>query len=185
MLRTGLQLKSNKQRSKCHHVQVGYWVSGRINGAESAARLSFLPVPRSWEVWFPEERHKVPPAPFVVAEWPTARGSHLLMRKTEEIPNSQAGFGGAGGDGSNFLSHLWGQDKYLSLLEKRKSKQQRVADLPTGDLKTRSKPCTLSPGAWCCHSHFPSLSFPPSSSSPRSPLPLFSSCLPSLVYTGD
>lgn len=41
VLRTGLELESNKWRSRCHHVQMGYRVSGGINGAQRAARPGF------------------------------------------------------------------------------------------------------------------------------------------------
>lgn len=60
VLRTGQKLESDKRRSKCHHVQMGYRVSSGINGAQRAARPGILPVPGSWEVWFPDERPKVP-----------------------------------------------------------------------------------------------------------------------------
>lgn len=55
VLRTGLKLESSKQKSKRQHVQMGYRVSGGINRAQRAARLGILPVPGSWEVWFPEQ----------------------------------------------------------------------------------------------------------------------------------
>lgn len=61
VLRTGLELESHKQGIKCHRVQMGYRVSSGINGAQRAAREVILPGPGSWEVWFPEQRPKVPP----------------------------------------------------------------------------------------------------------------------------
>lgn len=88
VLRTGLKLESNKQRSKCHHVQMGYRVSGGINWAQRAARPEILPVPGSWEVWFPEKRPKVPPDLWPCDDWLTGKGSHLLVRGGEENLNT-------------------------------------------------------------------------------------------------
>lgn len=40
---------------------MGYRVSGGISGTQRAAGPGLLPVPGSWEAWFPEQRLRVPP----------------------------------------------------------------------------------------------------------------------------
>lgn len=100
VLRPGLKLESNKQRSKCHHVQMGYRVSGGINRAQRAARPGTPPVPGSWEVGFPEPRPKAPPDLGRCDKGPGKEPpARERGRESQTVKQRRAGLGGAGAGG--------------------------------------------------------------------------------------
>lgn len=91
VLRTGLKLESNKQRSKCHHVKTGYRVSDGINWAQRVTWLGDFASP--WVMGSLVSRREAEGATWFVMAWRLAwRGSHLLERDERGTPSTTPGW---------------------------------------------------------------------------------------------